>query len=232
MNTFWRTALEVGSRCDRAGIAYCVIKTYGGDPQYNDGNVDLLVDRSLWDVYDAVLADDFRVSRRDRIKNRLYERNKLMGVAEQGDLAQIHLHRSVGWHNICFMSAQDVLARSTDVTFADGAVRVADKATESRMFVLHIIFEQFAKNEWDLRFLCGRDFDDFADQFGVPPGVIAKVRDAGYGHLAFADLRPIWNRYYRNRRRETNISLWNRFLHWGLTRVQQHRRRKAARQSL
>ena len=231
MTMFWRTAVQIGSRLDRAGIAHCVIKSYGGDPKYNDGNVDMLVDRPLLEVFHAVLEKDFHVTSRDRIKNVLYERNKLMASANTADLAKIHLHRNVGWHNICFLTADQVLGHCARRTFSDGAVRVADRATEARMFVLHIIFEQFRKNEWDERFLCDRDYDDFAEQFSIPSQQIAKVRDARVGPLTFADLRPIWNRYYQQRKHETRIDVWHRFLHWGLTCVARYRGFKGSRQS-
>ena len=231
MNPFWRTALEAGTRFDRADMTWCVIKSYGGDTNYNDGNVDMLVDRPLREAHSAVLARDFRLSTRDRIKHRLYERNKLMCCPDRTDLAKIHLHRNVGWHNVCFLSAEEVFARSTNRQFAEGAVRIADRDTEAQMFVLHIVFEQFRKNEWDMRFLSGRDFNAFADQYGIPPSVIAPVRDAGPGPLAYSVLRPIWNCYYQRRRHETGISPWNRFLHWGFTCVQKYRKLKADRQS-
>ena len=44
MNRYWATALEVDRRMHAAGFPYCVIKTYGANPDYNDSNIDVVTD--------------------------------------------------------------------------------------------------------------------------------------------------------------------------------------------
>lgn len=217
--------MEVDRRLGAVGIPYCIIKSYGGNPDYNDGNVDVVLTTPLWDVFDRAFSKDFSVSRRDRIKNRCYERNKLMLKPPSDEFAMLNLHSNAGWHNICFMTAEKIHADSVEFPLAGGSTRIVGRDTEARLFVLHIILEKFKKNEWDDQFLTRTDYEAFAKAYGVPHAQIERIAGAT-GNIAMRDLRPIWRRYYRARRQDGEISLWNRFLHFGFVRVQLYRRFK------
>ena len=220
MNRFWATAVEIGRRLDGAQIPYCVIKSYGGNPTYNDSNVDIVVGQPLLEVHKNIFSTDFVVTHRDMIKHRIYERNKLMCNHVGGDntsYAKLHLHRDVGWHNICFVPAPEIFRGTVDHMIEGGMVHIAERHLEARLFVLHIIFEQFRKNSWDTKLLKPKDFDDFAHEYALAERVIGPVRDALEGPLSLRALRPIWRRYYEQRASETPITTWNRFLHWGFT---------------
>lgn len=223
MKRFWGTALEVDRRLRDAEIAYCIIKSYGGNLEYNDGNVDVVVAQPLWEVYRRAFAEDFTVCRRDRIKNRLYERTKLMLTPQCDELAKLHLHSNAGWHDICFASAGRILANAVDLPIQGRAVRILDRHEEAQLFVMHIIFEQFKTNQWDVRFLTPADYTAFAEQFGLPEDQMAKVVSAE-GAIPIRHLRPIWRGYYRARRSDACITLRNRLLHFGFVIVQLYRR--------
>jgi hypothetical protein len=194
-----------------------VVKSYSGAVDHDSGNIDLLVRGSLLEVYERVFADGFTVTLRDRIKHRLYERNKLMLSPVDDSLVQLHLHSNVGWHDVCFISAEEVYTASIEIEMSGGAIRIPQRDVEARAFLLHVIFEKFKKNEQDQQLLNAKDFASFAEEFDLPEHVIAPVRDAGVGPLSLDELRPIWSAYYRARGRETPITQWNRFLHWGYT---------------
>ena len=225
MTRFWRTAMEVDRRLGAVGIPYCIIKSYGGNLEYNDGNVDVVLTTPLWEVFDRAFSKDFCVSRRDRIKNRYYEQNKLMLKPSSDEFAMLHLHSNAGWHNICFVTAENIHADSVEFPLEGGSTQIVGRDTEARLFVLHIIFEQFKKNEWDGRFLTLADYEVFAKEYDIPHEQMEKIAEAT-GNIAMRDLRPIWRRYYRARRQDGEISLWNRFLHFGFVRVQLYRRLK------
>jgi len=225
LNRYWSTAVEAGSRLRAAGIAYCLIKSYGANLQFADANLDLVVAQPLWRV--RSLFPEWVVTSRDRIKNRLYERNKLMLKDPAGRQAMLHLHSNAGWHNICFVPASTILEQSRDFVPVDQPVRVTERDLEARLYVLHILFEQFQKNPWDAAFLRAADFDAFAAEFALPGQAMAAVRDAPVGALPWEVLQPIWRAYYR--RSPHPVTVWNRFLHWGFTCLQSYRRRTHAR---
>jgi hypothetical protein len=79
-----------------------------GAADYDSGNVDILVQAPLLDVYTQLFARDFIATPRSRFGHRLHERNKLMLASHSGALAKLHLHSNVGWHNICFISADEL----------------------------------------------------------------------------------------------------------------------------
>lgn len=213
MNRFWRTALYADVKLRTAGIPYCVIKSYGGNPKYADGNLDIVVGRGLGRIYQRAFAADYLVTSYDRMKSVLYERNKLMIKPRDSDRIPLHLHSFAGWHNICFMPAERILGNAIDLPLDGRSVRIAERSDEARIFVCHIIFEQYRVKDWDLRFLANSDFDDFAREHEIAD--IAPVRDAKAGPIALRHLRPIWRQYYRMRRGRDRISVWNRLLHWG-----------------
>jgi hypothetical protein len=225
LNRYWSTAVEADGRLRAAGISYCLIKSYGANLEFEDANLDLVVRAPLWQVRECF--PEFVVTRRDRIKNRLYERNKLMLKDATGRWAMLHLHSNAGWHNICFVAASTILGQARDFVPADRAVRVTERDLEARLYVLHIIFEQFQKNPWDAAFLRPGDFDAFASEFDLPGQAMAAVRDASAGVLPWSVLRPIWRCYYR--RSAHSVTVWNRFLHWGFVCLQTYRRRRAQR---
>jgi hypothetical protein len=228
MTKFWQTAAEIDRRLCDAGIPYCLIKTYHGDLTYDDGNVDVVIDGNLLDVYRRVFQQDFIVTPRDRFKHRVYETNKLMLNHAPGKLTKLHLHSSCGWHNITFMPASEIVACAETLALDSGKTMILKRDQEARCLVMHIIFEQFSIGHRgrDKAFIQAGDYDLFARDYDIPPSMIAPVRDApDESQLSYPVLRPIWRRYYRNRvkRGEPRVNPWQRFLHWGLTVVQSWR---------
>jgi hypothetical protein len=210
------TAAYVDERLRALGIPYCIIKSYGGAEEYSDGNLDVLVDHRLMDVHEKAFSGDFAVSPRNRVKHAIYEQNKLMVVSVERPLTPLHLHRSVGWHNVCCIPAHQVIENAEEKLFDGRPVRIASRDDEARIFVLHIILEQFRVKPWDLRLLIAEDFDSFARDYGIDDHEIAVIRDVPAGDVSTADLRPIWRKYYKRHAEQSNVSLWNRFLHWAL----------------
>ena len=221
MNTFWQTAVEIDQRLNAKNLPYCIIKSYGGDPEYLDGNIDVVTTEPLRSVYRSAFADAFEISTRDRTKNVLYERNKLMLSPKTDRFCKIHLHSNVGWHNLCFIDGQKVIENAREVPAGDSTVRVLSRDMGARAFVLHVIFEQFKKNPWDLNFLTWEDYLSFAADYEIDIPQLKIVHEA-QGPIEISDLRPIWKQYYRARRGE--VSLWSRFLHELLVFVQSRRR--------
>ena len=78
MNQFWETCVYIDEVLKNHEIPYCIIKSYNGVEDYNDGNVDVLVDHNLLDLHRIAFSDDFKVTLYNRAKYTLYERNKLM----------------------------------------------------------------------------------------------------------------------------------------------------------
>ncbi|MBJ20217.1 MAG: hypothetical protein GY910_25020 [bacterium] len=216
MSQFWETAARVDERMRDLGIPYCIIKTYGGHEEYRDGNLDVLVDHTLLAVAEEVFDRDFHVTSRDRFKHAVYEQNKLMLNSNELPYTPLHLHRSVGWHNLCCIPAHEVIENAEEKLFDGRPVQIASRDDEARIFVLHIVLEQFRVKPWDLRLLERSDFDSFAADYGIDDDEIAVVRDATEGAVSTADLRPIWRKYYKKHSVDSKVSVWNRFLHWVL----------------
>lgn len=223
MNTFWQTAVEVDRRLCAKQFPYCIIKSYGGDPEYLDGNIDVVVTAPLKTVYQAAFCEDFEISSRDKVKNWLYERNKLMLSPSNKQFCKIHLHSNVGWHNFCFIEGKNIIENSKEIRLEDEPVRVLDRDWEARVFLLHIIFEQFKKSPRDTRFLHWDDCLSFASEFEIDLSALKNVFEAK-GNIEIENLRPIWTQYYRARKGD--VGLWHRFLHELLVRIQSNRRRK------
>ena len=77
MNRYWNTALDVDQRMREAGFPYCVIKTYGANPDYNDSNIDVVTNVDMRKVAEEAFGDH-AITTKDEIKTRFYETNKLM----------------------------------------------------------------------------------------------------------------------------------------------------------
>lgn len=227
MTRFWQTACEVDRRLREAGVEYCITKCYGENLHYDHGNIDVVVDVPLWALYRRVFADAFFVRGYDATKHLLYERNKLMLTPREGPWHKIHLHSNVGWHNVCFIGAGELFAHARDFEVGGRKVRIAERDMEARILVLHVIFEQFKKKPEDAAFLRGEDFDRLAEEFQLPAKEMAIIREAPVGPLEYAILRPVWRRFYRVA--GLQVTVWNRFLHWGLVCVDRWRRWKRKR---
>ena len=223
MNRFWRTASALHRRLGAVDIEYCVIKSYGGNLQYNHGNIDVVVKAPLWEAYRRALSRDYNVSRRDVIKNCVYERNKLMLESKTDEFAKIHLHSNVGWHNLCFVAVERILANTVEMPLDGGSVRVLARDEEARVLVLHIIFERFMKNRWDSQFLKLKDYTTLAEEFGVPENEIVKAIGVD-GLMPLRYLWPIWRRYYSIGRSNRRPTVWNLGLHFGFVLIQLYRR--------
>lgn len=216
MNQFWTTAAYVDDRLRALGIPYCIIKSYGGAEDYSDGNIDVLVDHDLLDTHARAFAQDFDASPRNRFKHAVYEQNKLMVVSRELPYTPLHLHRSVGWHNLCCLPADRLIQNADEKHFDGHPVMIASRTDEGRIFVLHILLEQFQVKVWDRKLLTDDDFNAFASDYGIEDHEIAIIRDAPVGPVSTSSLRPLWLKYYKRHAKEAKVSLWNRFLHWGL----------------
>ena len=110
ISNYWQAAHEVNRRHAEHGVDYCVIKSYSGVEDYDDGNIDVVVSVPMQRLYEDVYSDAFRVTTKDRLKAVLYERNKLMLTPRKGEMAKIHLHTNAGWHNHCFVGDNSIFA--------------------------------------------------------------------------------------------------------------------------
>ena len=216
MNQFWETCVYIDEVLKNHEIPYCIIKSYNGVEDYNDGNVDVLVDHNLLDLHRIALSDDFKVTLYNRTKYRLYERNKLMLMSKEKPLTPLHLHSSVGWNNLCCIPAHDVIQNAREVSFDGQPVMLASRDDEARIFVLHIILEQFKVKERDLILLTKDDFNQFAADYGLDDQEISIIRDAPAGPVSTSDLRPIWKKYYSQHKTVSHVTPWNHFLHFGI----------------
>ena len=215
MNLFWKTAMYVDAKMRGLNMPYCLIKTYHGNLEFEDGNLDVISPRPLLQTFQQAFAEDYIATTRDRIKHQAYERNKLMLTHVQGELKSLHLHSSAGWHDICFMEPEDILANAKDVVVGNCNVRIASRDDEARIFVYHIIFEQFNINKWDAQFVTAADYQSFADEYKIPQEQIKRIASRPIGPIELDLLRPIWRQYYDLRKRQTKLTVWNRFLHFG-----------------
>lgn len=229
MNRYWKTALDLDRRMRDAGIPYCVIKTYGAHPEFNDSNIDVVCPGSLREVYRRAYPD-YTLSTRDSIKGRFYEHNKLMVKHPTRETSDIHLHSNAGWHDIEFVSGEEILANRKEHPLEGGSAWILEPELDARILTLQIMFENFKKKRWDAMVLGDADLDDFAATYGVSAEEMAPVRAIEAEQpMSFSDLLPIWRKYYARRKHETRITLWNRFLHGLLFIMQSWRMRQAGR---
>ena len=225
MNTFWHTAVEIHNRLADKALPYCIIKSYGGDPEYSDGNIDVVTSLPFATLYRTYFSNDFCITARDRLKNVLYERNKLMLTPNTDRFCKIHLHSNIGWHNYCFINRENVFEHAHDKDFEGHTVRVLGRDLEARAFVLHIIFEQFKKNAWDMKFLSWDDFAAFATEYEIDASLLKPVFDTSAQEIELELLKPIWKHYY-SAQKSNKISWWSLFLHKLFVHVQSRRREK------
>jgi hypothetical protein len=215
MNQFWETCVYIDEVLSKKQISYCIIKSYGGAEEYNDGNVDLLVDHNLLNLHRIAFSDDFDVTLYNRTKYVFYEQNKLMLVSKEKPLTPLHLHSSVGWNNLCCIPAADVIRNAREVHFDGRPVMIASRDDEARIFVLHIVLEQFQVKKWDLTLLTKDDFDQFAAEYGINDDEISIIRDVPPSLVSTRELRPIWKKYHARHRKVSYVTPWNRFLLFG-----------------
>ncbi len=226
MNRYWKTALDLDRRMREADIPYCVMKTYGAHDDFNDSNIDVVCLVPLQEVYRRAYPD-YTLSVRDRIKAVLYERNKLMVKHPSRETSDIHLHSNAGWHNIEFVSGEEILANKTELPLEGGSVQILASPLDKKILTLQVMFENFKKKKWDKLVLDDGDFAAFAGEYGVTPEEIAPVQESPIDTpLRGPYLRSIWRKYYAKRSRETSITAWNRFLHELLFRLQLYRMSK------
>ncbi|MCP5058708.1 MAG: hypothetical protein GY937_18560 [bacterium] len=225
MSRYWNTAVEVDRRLAKAGIDYCIIKTFGAEPDYVDSNMDVVCTVPLREVYQRAFSDH-RITLKDEIKTRFYERNKLMAKPVGDETVDIHLHSNAGWHNIEFVSGSQILAHRTDHSVSGHVVQILERGLDARVLLLQVIFENFRKTRWDNGYLTEEDYRSFGQEYGVSEEEWKPIR-AAEKHVALGDLWPVWRHYYRKRRNETSISGWNYFLHSLLYSLDRYRRLRA-----
>lgn len=211
MNRYWNTALDLDRRMREAGIEYAVIKSYGAHQEFNDSNIDVVCLVPLDEVYRRVYPD-YTLSTKDSIKANFYEHNKLMVKHPQKETSDIHLHTNAGWHDIEFVSGEEIFANRIDYALEGGRVKLITPTLDKKILTLQVMFENFMKKKWDVMYLDDNDYTMFADEYGVTPEEIAPVKQAEK-YIELSDLRPIWRKYYRKRKTQTRVTLWNRFLH-------------------
>lgn len=226
MNKFWKTAFEIDHRLiNRAKKPYAIIKSYSGNLQYFDSNIDVIVDGSLYDLFREYFSDNWLVTKRDAMKNKLYERNKLMLSCRDAKWIKIHLHKNAGWHDFAFVEREDILEDIERVIIKDNyKVNLSSRRIEGIILVLHMIFEKFCKSEWDNTFLSSEDYIEAADYCGLKYNDINWIENRGVGNFPLEELQPIWIKYYQN----WNIKPWSRvrLLHHLLSGLTRYRRWK------
>jgi hypothetical protein len=219
--------LDVDRRMKAAGFPYCVIKTYGANPEYNDSNIDVVTDVPMRRVVAEAFADH-DVTFKDEIKTRFYETNKLMAKLDPPVRSDIHLHTNAGWHGIEFVSCEEIFSKAITHPLEGGSVQILERELDAKLFILQVIFENHKKRKWDNAFLTHEDWGKFADEFGFSEAEIGPIRDAKL-YLDLDQLRPVWRGYYQQRKVETSITPWNHFLHWLLWTINERRRKKEER---
>jgi hypothetical protein len=221
LTPYWRTAHEVDRRQSAGKIPYCIIKSYCGRADFDDGNIDVVVNVPLKKVYSDLYADAFSITLKDKVKSLLYERNKLMLSPRDTQLAKIHLHSNAGWHNICFVPADEIFA-AAEVSTVDGhQVTHLSRSLEARIGLFHFVFEKFAKSPDDANFLVRSDYVEFVKELGLPSESADQLIKVS-GDIPISFLSKFWRAYYRHKE---DVSLWNVILHALLVALQVKRRR-------
>jgi len=224
MNLYWRTTVETHSRLSAAGIPYCIVKCYGGDLNYNDGNVDLVVLGSLWKVFRGIFTEDYTISLRDLVKHLFYERNKLMLTPVHSSSTRLHLHSSVGWSDIPYISSEHILNNAVIRSVAGYDISILRRDEDARVLILHVIFEQFKNNRWDKQFLRESDYVSFGNEFHIRRDDLKQIAGSE-GIIPLRCLSRIWSRCWKRMIPGVRVTMWNRFLHYSLLIVQLSRYR-------
>ena len=225
LNRYWETVLDMDRRMRDAGVGYCVIKSCIGNLDYFDSNIDVVCDVPMEEVHRRVYPERV-VTRKDGIKARYYERNKLMLTDPEHYASDIHLHTNAGWHDLEFVSGEEILANRMDLELEGRRVQIVKPDVERKILALHVMFENFFKRRWDPYYVGPDDYDAFATEYGVPPSEIAPIK-AAERKIPIRALLPIWRRYYRQR--GADVTLRNRFLHLLSVGVYFYRRARSAR---
>ena len=209
MNKYWSVAIDVDRLQRKAGIPYCIIKSYNGCSNYNDGNLDVVVPGPLFEVYERVYKANYVVTEKDRLKSKIYETNKLMLTPNKPGLALIHLHSNAGWHNLEFFSIDRILNGAEVKQVEEYDLTLLNRREEGVLCIFHALFEKFECSEDDEKFLNDEDWKAFTSETGIRKGNATNaLYGVGVGRwMAFAS---VWTKYYRARE---GMLLWGKSLH-------------------
>ena len=197
MNKYWTTAKYVSEVFASESKAYIIIKSYLAS-DFSDGNIDVVVDGDLFEIYDKLFGEDYTLKKRDIIKSKYYEKNKLMCTPISKDLISIHLHTNVGWHDLEFFSYKDVLLNCENIHVENSQINLCNKEFESKVLLYHALFEKFSFSDRDLAFIDEGVMDDFQSSFKTM--IKLRSRPLIYNNLTFSQLCVIWGDYYRHKK--------------------------------
>ena len=209
INKYWQTAFYIDKKLSSQNVTYSIIKSYR-DISYSDGNLDLVVEGSLIKFYENHLSDDFFLKKRDKIKARYYERNKLMCSSKSGKQISIHLHSNVGWHDCEFFSYDRIIEMSERVKFTDFEVVLTNKRFESEVLFLHCFFEKNNFSKLDIEFIGNLEMKRLTKNYlGIDDIKWVNHKNA----IPFHKLFTAWTKYYSKSRK---VNLKNLFFHFML----------------
>ena len=207
MNKYWTTAEYIDEVLRPSCKDYIIIKSYRSS-DFSDGNIDVVIDGGLFDIYENFFSSEFILKRRDIIKSKYYERNKLMCTPMSKDYISIHLHTNVGWHDLEFFSYKDVLVNSEKVQVGNSNISLCNVEFESKVLLYHALFEKFGFSDLDLSFIDEVVMDDFQSSYDSM--IKLRSRSLIYNNLKKGQLWVIWFDYYR---RKKGVKIKNLLFH-------------------
>ena len=210
INKYWKTAFYINTELSKQNVEYSIIKSYRS-LSFKDGNIDLVVSGDLTKFYEDYLSHDFSLKDRDKLKEKYYERNKLMCTSRSGEHISIHLHTNVGWHDHEFFSYDKIIAMSERKSFSGGQVILCKQEFEAEILFLHAFFEKHKFSRLDIEFIGQKHMQQFINYY---LGVVDNIDWVkGEQSIPLVKLFGVWRRYYSKSNR---VSIKNIFFHFML----------------
>ena len=207
INRYWKTATYVDEICSKKRIKYSIIKSYH-DISFVDGNIDVVVEGDLMDFYKKYLYKDFSITKKDLIKFKFYERNKLMCVNSGSDFIPIHLHSNAGWHDLEFFSGERILNNSSRIDLEEVSICLCSRPLEQDILFYHSLFEKHQFSVRDMEFLGHETLQSkLLELTGDSLPHINVIADS---RLPLNVLFIFWRKYYYG---NENVRLKNLFFH-------------------
>ena len=160
------------------------------------------------DFYNRYLYKFFSITKKDLIKFRFYERNKLMCVSPGSDFIPIHLHSNAGWHDLEFFSGQRILNNSSRINLEEVSISLCSRPLEEDILFYHSLFEKHQFSVRDVEFL-GQELlqSKMLDLAGDRLPNLNIIADS---RLPLSALFTVWRQYYFG---NENVRLKNLFFH-------------------
>lgn len=207
INRYWKTARHVDEICSKKRIKYSIIKSYH-DLSFVDGNIDVVIEGDLMDFYKKFLYKDFSITKKDLIKFKFYERNKLMCVSSGSDFIPIHLHSNAGWHDLEFFSGERILKNSSRINLEELSICLCSRPLEEDILFYHSLFEKHQFSVRDVEFLGQESLQ--SKMLEIAGNRLTYLNIVADARLPLSALFIVWRQYYFG---NENVRLTNLFFH-------------------